>query len=285
MTSNSLGTYDEVRQTVIPHLLVKVKSIRNLNEVMDSYGLQPYVKLELGNNSWETVVGSKSGEDFSWQETFQIDFEDNSNLTITLFDKDDYGSDTCIQSFTVPYFHYKNWKETTLLFFKVDKVESDDEEGKDKKFTTLNLKDEFENDECVLEIECSYMDVSYLSKLNATISNHRNIVKNKQAFTVYELEICRNDGLRWKVELRYSDFLQIRNEVSKILPSVEMLPFPSKTYFHWLSRLCTCASKFNDARIAERKKTLETFINVLLDNSSEFTCDSVTNLLRIPSPL
>ena len=38
-------------------------------------------------------------------------------------------------------------------------------------------------------------------------------------------------GLDEKLILRFSDFVEIRNELRKILFGVDMLPFPHKTYF------------------------------------------------------
>ena len=281
MTSNSQGTYDDMKH-ITPYLLLKIVSVNNLNQVWDSYNLTPYISIVLGNSEWKSLVGTSNSDDYEWNEVFQIDINDPSPLTLTIHDKDEHGSDDTIQRFVFNQTLFHNWKEPTTIHLKLEKSVDEDLESQIVEDESFVNKNEYES---FLSLEVTYMDSETLGKLTSKIVNHRTIVKNKQAFTLYEVWISRNDGLRWKVDLRFSDFVEIRNELRKILFGVDMLPFPHKTYFDWLGNICTCASKFNENRIIERKQMLESFLNTILDNFLEFSCDSVTNLLKLSNPL
>jgi PX domain/C2 domain len=282
MTSNSVGTYDDLRQTINSYLLIKILSVKNLSQIIDSYKLQPYITMSLGTKQWETLVGTLEKDVYYWEEVFQIDLDSKSPLVMALKDKDEFGTDTLLQKFVFEVDMFNEWQEKKLLNLKLETLSDDETE-----VTGINLYDTSLNQdsEPILQLEITYMDAKTLGKLKAQIISHRNIIRNKKAFTLYEVWLTRNDGVNWKIELRYSEFVLIRSELSKVLKSIKTLPFPSKTYFHWLSGVFGCTSRFSEQRIAERKTALQNFLNLVLDNQSEYLCDTVTNLLKLPSPL
>ena len=282
MTSNSAGTYDDVRQTVTPHLIIKLLSVANLHDIIDSYNLQPYFALYLGESEVISAIGKEEGNRHTWEESVQVDLDGESPLYIVVQDKDEYGADTVLVRYRFDFGLFSQWRETARIRLRLQTSEEDEviDTVVDKSVVLKGI-----GIEPAVELEFTYWDVERLGRLRAEIANHRNVVKNRQAFTQYEVWINRADGMKWRVDLRFSDFCVIRNELGKILRGVEDLPFPNKTYFDWLSRICTCASKFNEVRIAERKSILQNFLNVILDNLNEFSCDSVTNLLKLASPL
>lgn len=282
MTENSAGTYDDLRQTVTPHLIIKIVAITGIADIIDTEKLTPYFWIEIGNNRLLSDFGTENHEKFVWEQTLQVDLDSDSPLYLTLQDKDEYSYDAVLHRFMFDFKMFQTWKESTKIFLKISQV-SEDESEVTKVNTEVLLTDKASG--AVLEIEITYMDVEKLSKLQAEITNHRNIVRNRQAFTQYEVWISRADGLKWRVDLRFSEFCSIRSELEKVLGGISMIPFPKKTYFDWLGRLCSCASRFNENLIGERKKTLQNFLNVVLDNANEFSCDGVTSLLKLTSPL
>lgn len=279
MESNSYGTLDDLKTYINPYLSVRPVSVKNLSNILDMNTFQPYLTLEVGHNYWESQIASHSDGQHNWDENFTVDFDQNSTLILSLSDKDDYGSDTFIASFSIPYSAISNWKATKQIILQVP--DEPNEVSEPLPFQSRISHEE--NDNCVLILQLSYLDAEFLCGLKADIHHHRNIVKGKEAYTLYEVVINRNDGHSWKVELRYSDFLIIRNEIAQIIPGISILPFPQKTYFDWLSRLCKCTSRFNENRIKERKEGLKFFLNIVLDNIKEFECEAVNNLLKIPN--
>jgi hypothetical protein len=280
MASNSLGTADDVKGYINPYISLKLVSVTNLSKIIDMNKFAPYIELESGSSSCTSKIASESGEQHIWDESFKIDFEMGSKLFINLFDRDDYGSDTLIAKFVINSDNIIHWKETRILALRLSEP---DDEAYSVPFDQALCG---ENDkECsVLTLEVCYLDSEYLAKLRAEINNHKNIVREGNAYTIYEVIIKRNDGHSWKVELRYSDFLKIKDEISQIIPGISILPFPQKTYFEWLSCACRCTSRFNETRINSRKSGLAFFLNVVLDNISEFSCETLNSLLKIPSP-
>ena len=279
MASNSLGTIDDLKTYINPHISLKLLSVKYLSKIIDMNSFSPYITIDSGSNFWTSSIASESEETHKWDESFKIDFEIGSKLILSLYDKDDYGSDTFIASFFINSDQLIYWKETRTIVLQLPEEPNEDSEP--IPYLDAIVKDE--SDIPVIIFEATYLDSEYLSKLKAEINNHKNIVKSKEAYTVYEVVIKRNDGHSWKVDLRYSDFLLIRNEISQIIPGIGILPFPQKTYFEWLSCACRCTSRFNENRIKSRKEGLAFFLNVVLDNIAEFSCEAVNNLLKIPS--
>lgn len=279
MASNSLGTADDFKTYISPYISLKLVSVSNLSKIIDMNKFAPYIEIECGHNSCTSKIASESGEQHIWDESFKIDFEMGSKLFINLFDRDDYGSDTLIAKFVISSESIIYWKETRTLSLRLS--EPDDEADSVPYDQVLCGENDVESS--VLTLEVCYLDSEYLAKLKAEINNHKNIVKEGNAYTIYEVVIKRNDGHSWKVDLRYSDFVSIRNEISQIIPGISILPFPQKTYFEWLSCACRCFSRFNESRINSRKSGLAFFLNVVLDNINEFSCEALNNLLKIPS--
>lgn len=279
MASNSFGTLDDLKTYISPYLSVTPISLKNISSILDMNTFQPYLTLKVGSNYWESRVAAESEDEYKWEENFLVDFNQNSTLILSLSDKDDYGSDTFIASFSIPYSKVSTWKAPKRIILSIPEDPNDEEEPMpfDSYFTSEG------GENCMLALEFSYLDAEFLSGLKADIQHHKNIVRGKEAYTLYEVVINRNDGHSWRVELRYSDFLVIKNEISQIIPGINLLPFPSKTYFDWLSRLCKCASRFNENKIKERKEGFKYFLNVILENIKEFDCEAVNNLLRIPN--
>ena len=279
MASNSIGTIDDLKTYINPYISLKLVSVKNLSKIIDMNSFEPYITIDSGYNFWTSSIAIESGETHIWDESFKIDVEMGSKLILSLCDKDEYGSDTFISSFLINSDQLIYWKETRTLVLKLPEEPS---EGSDPvPYLDALGKDELDNP--VLIFEATYLDSEYLSKLKAEIINHKNIVKFKDAYTIYEVIIKRNDGHSWKVDLRYSDFLSIRNQISQLIPGISILPFPQKTYFEWLSCACRCTSRFNENRIKSRKEGLAFFLNVVLDNIAEFSCEAVNNLLKIPN--
>lgn len=279
MASNSFGTLDDLKTYISPYLSVTPISLKNISSILDMNTFQPYLTFRVGSNFWESHVATESGDEHKWEENFSIDFNQNSTLIMSLSDKDDYGSDTFIASYSIPYSKVSAWKAPKKLVLSIPEEPNDEQEP--LPFESFTSSEEGGN--CVLVLELSYLDAEFLSGLKAEIQHHKNIVRGKEAYTLYEVVINRNDGHSWRVELRYSDFVVIRNEISQIIPGISLLPFPNKTYFDWLSRLCKCASRFNENKIKERKEGFKYFLNVILENIKEIECETVNNLLRIPN--
>eukprot|EP01043_Picozoa_sp_COSAG02_P065083 COSAG02_NODE_9712_length_2135_cov_1.843811_2_plen_84_part_00 len=55
------------------------------------------------------------------------------------------------------------------------------------------------------------------------------------SFVAYRLEAKTKDGKDWIVARRYNDFVELREELIKIEPMIEELPFPRKTLFGGMS--------------------------------------------------
>lgn len=279
MASNSIGTIDDLKTYINPYISFKLVSVKHLSKIIDMNSFEPYVTIDSGYNFWTSSIASESGETHVWNESFKIDIEMGSKLILSLYDKDEYGSDTFISSFLINSDQLIYWKETRTIVLQLPEEPSEDSDP----IPYLDAIGKDEHEQPVLVFEATYLDSEYLSKLKAEIINHKNIVKSKDAYTIYEVIIKRNDGQSWKVDLRYSDFLSIRNQISQIIPGLGILPFPQKTYFEWLSCACRCTSRFNETRIKSRKEGLSFFLNVVLDNITEFSCEAVNHLLKIPS--
>jgi hypothetical protein len=283
MSSDSQNTYDAVSHTVSPYLQLKLISIQNLSSIIDSYRIKPYLTLFSNGNLWESSIGSPSSDEiFAFEDVFEVEVDSSTCIFLSLYDKDDFGGDSLISRFALRYSDFHMWTESRSLSLAVDQMSDDESEAVP---VTDSLLRGSLRAACVLTLELRFFSANYLGKVTAAIRNHKNIFKNKQAFTIYELVMTRNDGHSWRADLRYSEFLQMREDISKLIPGIEMIPFPGKTYFDWIGRLCFCASRFNEERIAERKIMLERFVNIVLDNLGEISCESVNNLLNIPNLL
>ena len=55
--------------------------------------------------------------------------------------------------------------------------------------------------------------------------------ESNQTFVAYRIEVTGKSGEEWAIARRYTDFCALRDELIKLEPMIEELPFPDKTFF------------------------------------------------------
>ena len=66
-----------------------------------------------------------------------------------------------------------------------------------------------------------------------------------------DVKVTTSDKRTWAVGKRYSEFKALRDNLSKLAPSIGQLPFPKKTW----------SSGIGDATVANRKESLQQWAN------------------------
>ena len=134
----------------------------------------------------------------------------------------------------------------------------------------------------MLHIGIEFSDSRTLNLITSKIVQHKTVIEGRKSFTIYNVVLVRLDGFRWNVPVRYSQIYDLRIELCKVLPSLRSLPFAGKTYLHWLSFICPGYSKFDHGRIQRRKKCMQEFLNVILENLEEVQSEKLASLLKLP---
>ncbi|CAG9333968.1 unnamed protein product [Blepharisma stoltei] len=285
-SSSSANTYDEnIPNTRLPYLVLKIESGIRLGELVDTMSLQPYIVIESGNRSWQTQIGSPSDDSYEWGEIFEIEVEDLQPFMIHLYDKDEYGSDDILASLIFSRSLFESWRSGNAnMWLKLSppRVSIDNPTPLDIA-VEVRANQIYNSYDCgpMLHIQASFMDAQTLKKMKVLVKNHK-IKAGANPYIYYEVSVVRNDGVEWKIELRYSQVYALRRELISIIPGLRKLPFPRKTYFDWLYFLCSSCNRFSPSIIAERQKGMEFFLNAVLENCAEIESETLNNLLKLP---
>lgn len=280
------NTLEDPMHTKNPYFTIKVIEAKNLNYLTDTSSLQPFVVLKLADRSYSTNVNSDEEHPY-WGEEFEIEVDKFEPLLVRIYDRDDYGSDTVLTSF---YFHsnlFDEWKgRIEDLWVKLSPISdsiSSDSEAEDFAYPYTEDMLAFEDEDSpMIHLQIGFMDAETLGRMKVTAGSYKTVVRGRDAYTLYEFIVSRNDGCQWAIELRYSQVRDLRNELLLGMPELSRFPFPSRTYTDWLSFLCMRCSRFDASVIQHRKQQLENFLNHVLDMSPKLHSDKLIRLLRIP---
>ena len=266
-----------------PTVTVSVVEARRVNELTEIEFIQPYLSLQHGSAIHETgfgKAGATSGQ-FHWEELVQFHLTETEPVYLMLFDHDEYGEDRCIASVSFDYNFFEKTTADVWLHLRPPRESISTDLGPEDLATPMSpgLLGTSGDAGPLLHLVLEYQDIDSQAQLSLQITQHKNVAESSHHYTVYRAVVTRSDGHSWNVPLRYSQVRQLRQEVIQVLPALQAHPFPAKTYFDWLGVVCPGWSRFDSDRIERRKRTMEAFLNSVLERRSELESQRLTDLL------
>lgn len=102
------------------------------------------------------------------------------------------------------------------------------------------------------------------------------VVEARKRFTVYQISVNLSDGRSWFVFRRYSDFAQLDENLRKIYnDELTDLELPPKRYL---------GDNFSEVFIEMRKRSLQKYLNKILDNQELSWTQPVVDFLCLDDP-
>ena len=230
-----------------------------------SEDLQLYFLICQGRNEWVTSVAEPNK--WQWGQFFELTV--GEPIHVSLFDKDDYGSDMFVAGFTVPP-HLFDVGEV----FRVKLVPD----------TFPELAGERLGQPCYLGPSISiHIKVKSKSQLgySVEVDRHLNVLDSRNPYTLYEVRVHRTDGHSWTVALLFTEVAALRRQLIRVLPELASIPFPGKARFAWARRLWLSCSEFAEQRIRTRKYFIEAMLNAALTRYDQVSCETLDALLEI----
>lgn len=269
-----------------PYLTVKIIESFRLNEVFDIDNIQPYIKVSQSSSEAITRIATEvTKSHHKWDETLEIDISSPESTYLVLYDNDEYGENISIASYKFDCEMLEKWTEHTDVWLRMkpprESVSTDLSPEDLATTVTDDLLGE-KTDHCpILHFQVLYVGEECLNKITVGVGAHKSILTQGQSFTIYCLKLNRMDGMKWSIAIRYSKVLELRKELIKIFPSLRQINLPAKTYFHWLTFLCSSCSKFDLTRIQQRKKGIVEFLTRSLENLGSVKSEILIQLLAI----
>eukprot|EP00743_Colponemidia_sp_Colp-15_P003254 GILK01003515.1.p1 GENE.GILK01003515.1~~GILK01003515.1.p1 ORF type:complete len:259 (-),score=24.90 GILK01003515.1:115-891(-) len=121
-----------------------------------------------------------------------------------------------------------------------------------------------------VHLRLCYMSDAALRQIRVKFYDTTRRQDDRGEYTVYKIAVCRKDGTEWVVELRYSELLQLRNNLVKQLPDTAALSFPGKRWF----------GNMDADFIASRKHQLEAYLNQVLSVPAAHFCTPLMQVLQ-----
>lgn len=90
---------------------------------------------------------------------------------------------------------------------------------------------------------------------NSDVSDENSEVKitSNSPYTLFSIYVTLKSGLKWVIEKRYSEFRDLRKEISRRFPALEKIPFPAKKWIF----------NFTSSSLKKRMKGLRIFLSEL----------------------
>lgn len=138
------------------------------------------------------------------------------------------------------------------------------------------------------------MDATYLGGKRKTSSNTSDNVQSESStesrlslnivkpvifeprakYTVYKINVCNEDGRRWLVHRRYSDFVLLNKKLQRLFQDIT-LHLPPKRWF---------LDNFNTNFIKKRQEGLQTFLGHVFERENLYRCDPIQQFFRLDKP-
>ena len=278
LLGNSLSRDDFLAVNRSPYIQVTILSVHNL-EALNAGTLQPYINVFYHEQSYNTKVLT---EKENCGEVAEFDMMQFESLVISLMDRDEYSTDNCISSCSIPAFHLLTWTRKTDFYLLLNALDAAEEVQQPEPFNESMLLPGPDSAKPYIHFQLLYVDEDALKEMKVVCKRH--FIKDTAAdtFTQYELLVMRGDGSSWRVNTRYSVVYRLKESIGRIFPDIGSYPFPGRTYMECLSSLCPELSRFHEERLTARQKGIEEFLNLVL-SKPKFESDQLMELLQAPT--
>lgn len=278
---SSKNTYDDsLKNQRNPYVSIGIVEAFGLSEISDGSTASPSVQIQIGNYKVTTSPAKRlHGDRCYWGDTHDIDIQEGQPVVIAL-----YSNNACLACLKVDFSRIENFEEKHDFWLRLTNQRMSFSHFKWREDSSVIVTDQMignENDLCPrLHLQLRYMDSDTLNHLKVHFESYRTLI-GRENYTEFNVKVTRQDGVSWKVKLRYSDIYKLRKEIILVLPRLSDIGFVGKTYFHWLSCVWPRKSQFDEGLIQSREKCMEEFLNATLERMSEISCRRLEELLGI----
>ena len=146
------------------------------------------------------------------------------------------------------------------------------------KIEEINISNNFENNTPSdrNEISCGMLERTILNEkeIKSEIKNPRSIEAGffSNSYILYDIETTVDINTKWIVQRRYSDFIWLRDSLTKFFPRDMVAPLPGKKIG---------GRRFELDFVTKRMKNLNKFLDIILQNETFKTSEALVSFLSI----
>ncbi|OMJ71553.1 hypothetical protein SteCoe_30193 [Stentor coeruleus] len=259
-----------------PILRIEIQEAANL-KLLD-LNIQPFFIITSGDQNIKSKVGISSEDRHTWNEKLSLALDPNSSITFNLFTLQE-GQEILIDKSSLPFAEICSLKKSQNTWISFSTAKKQSVGFNISNILTTGIKRETGKSP-QLNVTLIFIPNNFLRVVGANIQGYRIVLKGKDAYTVYNVHVTRNDGKTWVKQIRYSQVYAIKNELESVEHGLASIDFPGKTYFEFLSCVWPTLGRFHPENIEKRRKGIEEVLKYIVSRYKNFGADSLNNLLE-----
>ena len=242
--------------------------------------IKPFVVFRSGTETVQSKVGLVSNEKFVWNEKLSIVLDPLSALSISVFSAQ-AEQNLLVSNVEYQFFELSGLKNTQNTWISFELSCKNSLVNPDiSNIISSGIKRETGNSPQI-NITLTFIHNNYLRITEVKVEGFRIILKSKESYTLYYVNMIRNDGKTIKKQLRFSQVYEFKSKLQNVEHRLNSIDFPGKTYLEFLACVWPQLGRFDPRVIERRRKGIEEVLQFVIKKSENIGFETLNNFLNI----